>query len=165
MKAKICTYLIFSLCLNPLFSQKSLGLDLLSKDSIHVAQDISKITYTDKEPVNNLALLNMGSDLYTLQVFNYAFADLSFGLNTRLEEELPYEANSYDYAGFSYFDFRCNYNINDFSLSFSVENILNLNSNDFSIDPNLETSNGVTNAFYLSHEADATISFALAYNF
>ncbi len=127
----------------------------------------SKINFnfSEETAVNNLSLLNIGIDLYTMQVINYAINDLSFGIKTRIEEDLPYEANAYDYNGFYYLDFGCSYSFGDFNFKLSLENILNLNSKDFSIDPNLETSNGIANAFYLSHEADALVSFAVAYNF
>ncbi len=114
---------------------------------------------------NTLSLLTIGSNAFTVQVFNYTINDVSFGINIRLEEELPYEANSYDYTGFSYLDFSCSYVIGNFNIGVSVENLLNLNSQAFSIDPNLETANGITSAFYLSHESDALVALAVTYNF
>lgn len=83
----------------------------------------------------------------------------------RIEEELPYEARTYEYSGFSYLDFSFNYVIKDMELSFTLENILNLNSKDFSIDPNFEISNGVSEMLYMSHESNSLISVSIVYNF
>ena len=71
----------------------------------------------------------------------------------------------YDYGGFYYLDFSCTYSIGGFNLSLTLENLLHLNSEDFSIDPNLEMVNGNIDTFYLSHESEALVALAIAFNF
>ena len=119
----------------------------------------------DTKEQNSITLIKFGSDLYNLKLANYEIGSVSFGINSRLEEELPYENMSYNYTGFYYLDVGVSYIINRFSLGFSIENFLNLDNKNFSIDPILEQSNGIINNYYYSHETDNLISMTLTYNF
>lgn len=165
MKAKLFTYLFFSLCFSQVFSQELSDMNLAQKNTKLTSLNDVNFNYSKETIINQFSFLNIGSDAFTIQVINYAISDFSISINTRVEEELPYEIDTYDYEGFYYLDIGCSYNFGNFNFDLTLENILNFNSKDFSIDPNLETSNGIINAFYLSHETDALISLAVAYNF
>jgi hypothetical protein len=114
---------------------------------------------------SKLTLIKSGGDLYNLQLANYEMGSFSFGIKSRIEEELPYENTGYDYAGFYYLDVGINYVIKNFTLGLSLENILNLNNDDFSIDPIIEQSNGMISNYYFSHETDSLISMTVSYSF
>jgi len=104
-------------------------------------------------------------DAFTIQIVGYEKENFSMGLSSRLEEELPYEDHVYVYSGFYYLDLGLNFASNRFNFGFSIENLLNFNSDDFSIDPILESSKGIVDAFYFSQESDTRMSFTIAYNF
>jgi hypothetical protein len=112
---------------------------------------------------NAVSAISIVDDAFTLQVFNYTINELSFSVNTILEEELPSKMNSYDYEGFYYLDFSCSYSVGRFIIGLSIENLLHLNSKDFSIYTNLEIV--IINLFYLSHESDAVVALTVAYDF
>ena len=114
---------------------------------------------------NTISVMQLGSDLYAMQVFNYQDEQWSFGINSRLEEDLPYGNTNYDYQGFYYLDIGCNFVINAFSLCLNIENFVNIGNQEFSIDPIRATADGVVNHIQFSQEMDALISFKIAYNF
>ncbi|MFT4611155.1 MAG: hypothetical protein ACJA1H_000454 [Glaciecola sp.] len=122
----------------------------------------------DAENANDLKsilFLQLGGDLYDLRLINYEIRFISLGINSRLEEELPFEDTSYDYTGFYYLDIGVNYRIDDLSIGLSIENFLNLDSKNFSIDPIIKWFSGFVNDYCFSHEADALISMTLTCNF
>ncbi|MCD2259857.1 hypothetical protein [Psychroserpens luteolus] len=161
MKTTWITYLLFSLSLS-VFSQELRPMPLDFETMMTNAVD-----FNFEEPItsNEACLFQLGTDLYNLQVLSFTKDEFSLSINTRLEEELPYEDNRYDYAGFYYLDIGISYAINTFNFSLSVENIFNLDNDGFSIDPILEQSNGIINEYFFSHETDAIISFAISYTF
>ena len=165
MKYNIYTCLFFSLCFTQGFSQELPEFQFILNDSITIEQQNVDAIHTVETEDSAVSVLTIADDAFTLQVFNYTINELSFGVNTRLEEELPYNTNSYDYEGFYYLDFSCSYNTGPFKIGLSIENLLYLNSKDFSIDPNLEIVNGIINSFYLSHESDALVALTVTYNF
>jgi hypothetical protein len=82
-----------------------------------------------------------------------------------LEDDLPYENMQYDYNGFFYFDFSFDYKIKAFNVSIGIENLLGINDKTFDIEPVLENRIGVYDKIIFSHESNALIKLAIAYNF
>ncbi|MFT7049702.1 MAG: hypothetical protein ACJAZK_000291 [Psychroserpens sp.] len=162
MKIEVITYLIFTFCLGQVFSQE---LRMMPRDVDETYKSLIDFDVENSNDLKSISFLQLGSDLYNLRLINYEISFVSLGINSRLEEELPYEDTSYDYTGFYYLDFGINYRVDDFSIGLSIENFLNLDSKNFSIDPIIEQSNGFVNGYYFSHEADTLFSMTLTYNF
>ncbi|WP_298758702.1 outer membrane beta-barrel protein [uncultured Psychroserpens sp.] len=160
MKITWITYILFSLSLC-VFSQE------LRPMPLDFETMMTNVDFNFEEPITSkeVSFFQLGTDLYNLQVLSFTKDEFSLSINTRLEEELPYEDNRYDYTGFYYLDFGISYAIKRLSFSLSVENIFNQDNDSFSIDPIVESSNGIIDNYYFSHETDALISFGISYNF
>ena len=162
MKIKILTYLIIVCCFGQVFSQE---LRMMPREREQTNPFLIGFEAEDLKEQSSFTLIQLGVDLYNLQIANLEIGAVSFGMNSRLEEELSYENNTYDYTGFYYLDLGVNYMINNFSIGLSIENFLNLDNDNFSIDPIIEQSNGIINDYYFSHESDTLISMTFSYNF
>lgn len=162
MKMKLIIYLLFGLCVAQVFSQE---LRLMPKTLDEITIPTMDFNFEEPLEANALSVFQLGRDVYNLHLFSYALDRFSFGINSRLEEELPYENNAYDYTGFYYLDVSLNYVMDNLSLGISIENFLNLNNDSFSIDPIIDTSNGIVNQYYFSHETDALLSMTITYTF
>lgn len=162
MKNQLIICFLLHLCFGQLVSQELRLMPRHFEDMIPQTLD-----FDFKESTEDIKLtaFQLGSDMYNLEVVRYALDQFSFGMNARLEEELPYERGSYDYTGFYYLDFGINYVVDNLSFGISIENFLNLNNDSFTIDPIIGISNGIVNRYYFSHETDALISMTLAYSF
>lgn len=132
------------------------------QDSSSYAIDFDIKNSKEQASIN---FLSLGSDLYNLQLANYKIGSFLFLINSRLEEALPYENTKYVYSSFCYFDVGFSCAIHSFSLGLSLENILNTDNKNFSIDPILEQSNGITDSYSFSHETDSLILLSLIYSF
>lgn len=133
---------------------------------------LDNIPQTEFEVFNNpveqdkpISVFSFDDNLYCLNVISNAWKSFGFAIKFRLEEELPYENELYDYNGFFYFDFNLNYKIKAFNVSIGMENLLGINDNDFDIEPVLENRVGVYDEIIFSHESNAIIKLSIAYNF
>ena len=112
------------------------------------------------------SLLSFSDSAYTFELIHYKNSRFSIGLNFRTEDEtLPYEAYKYLLKESFYVDFKLNYHIGNFAFQFTLENLANYRDTGFEIEPILEDNNIMSNAFYMSHEANALVSVSLVYNF
>ncbi|WP_323788046.1 hypothetical protein [Psychroserpens sp.] len=161
MNTKGITYLLICLSVGQLLAQElrpmPLDLDNLTSKAID-------FNFDESTPTDEFSVLSI-CDMYTLQLANYEQGNFVVGINSRLEEELPYENNSYDFSGFYYLDLGLSYAVGQLSLGLSIENVLNIDNNNFSIDPILEGSNGIIDHLYFSHETDTILKFMIAYRF
>lgn len=112
-----------------------------------------------------ITAFSFDDNLYNLNVISNAWKSFGCAIKFRLEEELPYENELYDYHGFFYFDFNLNYKIKAFNVSIGIENLLGFKDKTFDIEPVLENRIGVYNEIIFSHESNAIIKLAIAYNF
>lgn len=112
-----------------------------------------------------IMVFSFDDNLYSLNVISNAWKSFGCAIKFRLEEELPYENELYDYNGFFYFDFNLNYNIKAFNVSIGIENLLRFRDKTFDIEPVLENRIGVYDEIIFSHESNAIIKLAIAYNF
>ena len=164
LKVKVFTFLIFAFCLGELFSQE-LRMMPRDIDIVETNSYLMDFEAENSEEHNSISLIKLGSELYSLQFANLEIGVMSLGINSRLEEVLPYENANYDFAGFYYIDLGVSYIVNNFSMGLSIDNFFNLDNKNFSIDPIVEQSNGIINNYYFSYETDASISMTLTYDF
>ncbi|WCO00715.1 hypothetical protein [Psychroserpens ponticola] len=161
MKTRVITYLSIFLCFGHVFSQElrpmPLDLEALTNQEID-------FNFEEDMQSNVLSFLQV-YDAYTMQILKFEQDDFSVGMYSRVEEELPFEEGNYDYDAFYYLDLGFSYAINKFSFSMSLENFLNLKNSNFGIDPMLESSKGIIDAFYFSHEADTILKLMITYSF
>ncbi|RZN83071.1 MAG: hypothetical protein EVB11_06115 [Winogradskyella sp.] len=160
MKFSIYISLFFSLYLGQVFSQE---LEEFSLVEVNETFDLNIPNQELEAPL--FSAFAISNDAFTAQLLNYTDNKVSVGFNTRLEEELPYEDSSYDYNGFYYLDFGFSYSVGDFNFSFSLENILNLSTSNFVIEPNVEVINNIQQTLYYSQEADALALLSITFNF
>jgi len=117
------------------------------------------------QSINHMNILSYGENFYVLKLFEMKFNQIDFGLNFRLEDELPYVNKNYVYNGFYYFDFTFNYTLGNFDFFFSIDNLLGWSETDFSITPEVVRQQGVYNELQFNYDPAFLVSTRITFNF
>ncbi|NJW53067.1 hypothetical protein [Salinimicrobium oceani] len=104
-------------------------------------------------------------DEFQLNLVSWNHNIFDVKLKLRMEDELSSEENYRILSQVSFFDLEWNYRIGPVSISWSVENLLNMNSPEFAIEGNLERDLWTGDRVIFEHASDFRVNTAISYSF